>query len=132
VRPAGRRAAAAGLVLALGGARAAGAGEGAGGAFAEWARDDGLVRARIAYCGAAICATNTWVNDTGGDEKVGDKLIMTLARVDPTHWTGTAFDPKRRRDYSMEMSVAGDRLTTRGCLFAGIVCKGVGWSRFAR
>jgi uncharacterized protein (DUF2147 family) len=71
----------------------------------EWARDDGLVRARIANCGGAICATNVWVRNPAGDEKVGDRLEMTLNETTPNHWTGSAFDPQRNSTYSMEMSV---------------------------
>jgi uncharacterized protein (DUF2147 family) len=115
-----------GGLLALSGASAAGSANG------DWARDDGLIRTHIAACGEAICATNTWAKNPQGDEKVGDKLVMTLNATDPNHWTGSAFDPQRDRSYSMEMSVAGDRLTTRGCVLGGILCRSVGWTRMRR
>lgn len=127
-----RLAAAALVAMAALPAPGAAAADGIAGAQAEWARDDGQVRARIAPCGAAICATNTWVRNPEGDERVGDKLVMTLTPVDSTHWTGTAFDPKRHLTFSMAMSVAGDRLTTHGCVLAGILCRDVGWTRFSR
>ena len=119
-------------LAAIGGLLALGHARGADGADGEWSRDDGLVRARIASCGGAVCATNTWVKNPDGDEKIGDKLVLTLTRTDESHWTGSAFDPKRHLDFSMEMRVAGDRLTTRGCVFAGFVCRDVGWTRFNR
>jgi len=34
--------------------------------------------------------------------------------------------------YSMEMSVEGERMTTRGCVLDGLVCRSVGWSRLSR
>jgi uncharacterized protein (DUF2147 family) len=98
----------------------------------NWAREDGLVRAHIAGCGKAVCATNFWVKDPQGDEKVGDKLIMTLTEASPNHWTGEAFDPKRNRIYSMEMSLEDKHLTTQGCVMGGLFCRSVGWSRIGR
>ncbi len=103
----------------------------AGSADGDWARDDGLIRSRVAPCGAAVCATNIWAKNPQGDEKVGDKLVMTLNEIDANHWTGSAFDPQRNRTYSMEMSVAGDRMTTRGCILR-ILCRSVGWTRMTR
>jgi len=88
-----------------------------------------LIRTHIAACGGAICATNTWAKNPRGDEKVGDKLVMTLNETEADHWTGSAFDPQRDRTYAMEMSVAGNRLTTRGCILGGLLCRSVGWTR---
>jgi uncharacterized protein (DUF2147 family) len=97
-----------------------------------WARDDGLVRARIGPCGGAVCAVNTWVRDPAGSEKIGDRLVMTMQRSSSGHWSGSAFDPQRNVTYSMEMSVEGERMTTRGCVLDGLVCRSVGWSRLSR
>jgi uncharacterized protein (DUF2147 family) len=119
-------------VVAMGGLLALCSAGFAGSADGDWARDDGLVRTRIAPCGDAICATNFWAKNPQGDEKVGDKLVMTLKETAADHWTGSAFDPQRDRTYAMEMSVAGNRMTTRGCILGGILCKSVGWTRIAR
>jgi uncharacterized protein (DUF2147 family) len=97
-----------------------------------WARDDGLVRARIAPCGVKICATNTWVNDPAGSEKVGDKLVLTVIEASAGHWTGTAFDPRRNMTFSMDMNIDGARLTTQGCVLGRLVCRSVGWARVSR
>lgn len=98
----------------------------------EWARGDGLVRARIAPCGVKLCATNVWVKDPQGSEKVGDQLVMDLHETSAGHWTGSAFDPQRNLTYAMEMTAEGERLTTRGCVLGGLVCRGVTWTRVAR
>jgi uncharacterized protein (DUF2147 family) len=119
-------------VAAIGGLLAlCGAGV-AGNADGDWARDDGLIRTHIAACGNAICATNIWAKNPQGDEKVGDKLVMTLNEAAADHWTGSAFDPQRSRTYAMEMNVAGNRMTTRGCILGGLLCKSIGWTRMGR
>jgi uncharacterized protein (DUF2147 family) len=38
----------------------------AGDADGDWARDDGLIRTRIAPCGGGICATNFWAKKSAG------------------------------------------------------------------
>jgi uncharacterized protein (DUF2147 family) len=98
--------------------------------YGEWARDDGQIRTHIAPCGGNICATNTWAKNPQGDEKVGDKLVMTLKATDGERWEGAAFDPQRDRRYSMELSVSGNKMTTRGCVLTGILCRNAGWTRF--
>jgi len=119
-------------VGALGGLLSLCGAAGAGNADGDWARGDGLARTHIAACGGAICATNIWAKNPQGDEKVGNRLIMTLNETGADHWTGSAFDPQRDRTYAMEMSVAGNRLTTRGCILGGIFCRSVGWTRIVR
>jgi uncharacterized protein (DUF2147 family) len=131
VRPVGLWAARAAIVV-LGGLVACSGAFAASSADGTWARDDGLVKTRIAACGEAVCATNFWAKNPQGDEKVGDKLVMTLKETGTDHWTGSAFDPQRNRTYAMEMSVAGDRMTTRGCILGGLLCKSVGWTRIGR
>jgi uncharacterized protein (DUF2147 family) len=94
----------------------------------EWARDDGLVRTRLAPCGGKICAVNTWAKGDG-DEKAGDSFVLTLVATDRSHWTGSAFDRKRNLSYSMDMSLDKGQLTTRGCLAGSSLCKTVEWKR---
>jgi uncharacterized protein (DUF2147 family) len=44
-------------------------------------------------------------------------------------WTGSAFDLQRDQTYAMEMSVAGGRMTARGCIVGGLLCRSVEWTR---
>ena len=44
----------------------------------EYARDDGSVKVRLSQCGGKICVVNTWAKDPQGQEKAGDRFIMTL------------------------------------------------------
>jgi uncharacterized protein (DUF2147 family) len=93
-----------------------------------WMRDDGNAKVRIAKCGTAICATNLWIGDTSGGEEVGDKLIMSLSPRSPTTLAGKAYDPKRNMNYSVTVTVEGQRLVTRGCILGGVLCKNVYWT----
>jgi uncharacterized protein (DUF2147 family) len=93
-----------------------------------WARDDGNARVKIAPCGAKLCATNLWIKDTSKGEEVGDRLIMSLERKSDTELSGTAFDPKRDRTYSMTLIIGKNGLITRGCIIGGLLCRDVNWA----
>jgi uncharacterized protein (DUF2147 family) len=97
-----------------------------------WMRSDGNARVRIAPCGKNLCATNLWIGDTSKGEEVGDKLVMTLKPASDGVLKGTAYDPKRRLNYSMTLTVTGNGLTTRGCIVGGLICKNVGWTAVKR
>jgi uncharacterized protein (DUF2147 family) len=95
----------------------------------QWTRADGSVRARISRCGTKICATTTWVKNPNGEEKLGDKFIMTITAGGPGHWTGSALDARRNLRYTVDLLMEGDRLTTRGCLSGGTACINADWTR---
>ena len=97
-------------------------------AYGVWARGDGIARVRIAPCGAVLCATNVWVNDPSGKEAVGDKLVLTIAPT-PDGFAGKAYDPKRDMNFGFELRVDRDRITTKGCLVGGFLCKSTDWTR---
>ncbi|GLS18216.1 hypothetical protein GCM10007874_12320 [Labrys miyagiensis] len=105
------------------------AGGGFGDALGNWSRDDGDAKVRLAPCGAALCATNTWIRDPASSEKVGDRLEMKLQSSGADVWKGTAYDPQRQRSYAMTMSLKGGKLLTRGCVLGGWLCKSVSWTR---
>ncbi len=44
-------------------------------------------------------------------------------------WTGSAFNPDDGKTYSGRMTLSGDHLTTAGCVFGGLICKSVSWTR---
>ncbi|TBW40706.1 DUF2147 domain-containing protein [Siculibacillus lacustris] len=114
------------LALTLGGTAAEAAGPSP---LGLWARGDGRAKVRIEPCGAAICAINTWIKEGTPEEKVGDKLVMNVTPVDATHWSGTAFDPQRDRSYKMKLEIAEGRMTTSGCVLAGLLCADMAWTR---
>jgi uncharacterized protein (DUF2147 family) len=96
-----------------------------------WARGDGNARVRIAPCGDAICAVNTWVRDESSGEHVGDRLVMRVSGEGPT-MSGTAYDPQRKLNYNLEITLGAQSMTTRGCVLAGVICKSISWSRASR
>lgn len=95
----------------------------------QWARGDGNAKVRIAPCGSDICAVNTWIKPGTPREKTGDKLVMTIKAGADGNYAGTAFDPQRDMTYKLTVTVNGDKITTRGCIVAGLLCKGVDWTR---
>ncbi len=94
-----------------------------------WLRDDGNARVRIAPCGDKICATNLWIGDTSKGEEAGDRLVMSLQPKSADTLSGTAYDVKRKRSYSITVQVSNDALMTRGCILGGILCKNVHWKQ---
>lgn len=96
----------------------------------QWARGDGNARVKIASCGSNMCATNLWIKPGTPREKAGDTLVMTVRPDGGGLYSGTAFDPQRGLTYKLTVEVTGQRMTTRGCVLAGIVCKAVTWQRF--
>lgn len=96
-----------------------------------WRRGDGNADVRIAPCGPDLCAINTRIKDPSSGEAVGDRLIMKLAPRAGGVLAGTAYDPKRDRTYSVTVTVGTDGLMTRGCVFYGLLCRSVTWSRLS-
>ncbi|MGL4812493.1 MAG: DUF2147 domain-containing protein [Beijerinckiaceae bacterium] len=94
----------------------------------QWQRGDGNTRVRIERCGKALCAINTWVNDTSQGEMVGHRLEMNVAPSGERRLVGSAFDPQRDRSYGITIDYSPDRMSTRGCLL-GVLCKTVNWTR---
>lgn len=101
----------------------------AAGIEGQWRRGDGKARVNIAPCGADICATNTWIKPGTPREKAGDKLVMSVKPASGGGYSGTAFDPQRDRTYSLTITISGDQMTTRGCIVAGLLCRGIDWTR---
>jgi uncharacterized protein (DUF2147 family) len=95
----------------------------------EWARGDGNARVRIAPCGQDVCAINTWIRPGTRKEKAGDRLVMSIKPSGEGQYAGSAFDPQRNMTYKIDVSVNGNTMTTRGCIVAGLICKGINWSR---
>jgi uncharacterized protein (DUF2147 family) len=65
------------------------------------------------------------------DEHVGDRLVMKVAGSGSS-MSGTAYDPQRKLNYSLEIKYGTQSMQTRGCVLAGIICKSVSWARVAR
>jgi uncharacterized protein (DUF2147 family) len=102
----------------------------AGDASGVWLRTDtGGAKVRIAPCGAALCGNVIWLKDTSGKAKVGDRVFFDMVPAGDNAWSGKAFDPSEGKEYTGKMSLAGETLTTAGCVFGGLICKSVVWAR---
>jgi uncharacterized protein (DUF2147 family) len=95
----------------------------------QWARSDGNARVKIEPCGQNICAVNTWIKPGTPKEKAGDRLVMTIKPEADGIYSGSAFDPQRDLSYNITVTVNGDKMTTKGCVVAGLLCKGIDWTR---
>jgi len=95
-----------------------------------WARGDGIAKVKIEACGTDLCAINTWIRPGTKDEKVSDKLVMSVKPTGPATWSGKAFDPQRHLNYRLTMTMMGqNNMTTKGCILGGLICKNVAWTR---
>ncbi|MBP8937186.1 DUF2147 domain-containing protein [Agrobacterium genomosp. 3] len=95
----------------------------------NWARGDGQAKVLIAPCGENICATNTWIKPGTPKEKAGDRLIMDIKQTEAGSYSGTAFDPQRDKSYRITVTINSNGMTTKGCIVAGLLCKGINWTR---
>ena len=99
-------------------------------ATGEWKRDDGKAKVRFAACGGgAVCGSITWLRDADSLAKVGQQVFFDMKPNSDATWAGTAFNPDDGRTYTGKMTMAGDHLTTAGCVFGGLICKTVEWTR---
>jgi uncharacterized protein (DUF2147 family) len=95
-----------------------------------WMRGDGKARVRIAPCGDDLCAVNLWIRPGVKNEKVGDKLVMSVRQDSDAQWTGKAYDPQRKLTYKRTMTISdARRMTTTGCVLGGLICKDAHWTR---
>lgn len=94
-----------------------------------WLRDTGASKVRFAKCGEAMCGTISWLKDTSGPAKLGQRIFYDMKPAGAGKWSGSAFNPEDGKTYSGTMSLSGDTLTTAGCVFGGMICRSVKWSR---
>ena len=73
--------------------------------------------------------TNEWIKPNSGTEKVGEYIRLDLRASGPGRWKGTGHDPQRNLDFTTDMVIEGDHMTTSGCVLGGIVCRSTPWTR---
>lgn len=98
-------------------------------AVGRWDRDDGRGGIVIAPCGDSLCGHIVWLKEAAGPGHVGERVLFGMKRTGVDTWAGTAHNPEDGQDYSGTMTVAGNRLQTRGCMLGGLLCKSVGLFR---
>ena len=101
----------------------------AGDVLGEWLRDDGPGKVRFSQCSDAVCGFITAKNGPDDHGKIGQEVFFDMKPDGDSAWRGTAFNPEDGKEYSGKMSLAGAKLTTAGCVFGGLICKSLTWSR---
>lgn len=94
-----------------------------------WERDTGASRVRFSKCGEALCGSLSWLKDTNGPAKVGQRIFYDMKPNGANKWSGSAFNPEDGKTYSGTMTLSGSTLTTAGCVMGGLICRSVKWNR---
>ncbi|SDF25568.1 DUF2147 domain-containing protein [Bosea robiniae] len=94
-----------------------------------WERDTGASRVRFTKCGEAICGSLSWLKETNGPAKVGQRIFYDMKPNGANKWSGSAFNPEDGKTYSGTMTLSGSTLTTAGCVMGGLICRSVKWNR---
>ena len=94
-----------------------------------WLRENGASHVRIAPCGDALCGFVAWVKDPDSASEVGMKVFFDMKPSSPGIWEGQAFNPEDQKTYTGKMVLDGNALKTSGCVFGGLICKSVNWTR---
>ena len=94
-----------------------------------WLREDGTAQVRFAPCGDAVCGFVAWVQDPAHASDIGLKVFSDMKTADPGEWKGSAFNPEDGKTYTGKMLLEGAGLKTSGCVFGGLICKSVNWTR---
>ena len=90
----------------------------AGDVNGEWMRTDGKAKVRFASCGEGVCGAISWLKDPKNDPaKIGQQVFFDMKPRGDNVWAGSAFNPEDGKTYSGKMTLAGDHLTTAGCVF---------------
>lgn len=97
--------------------------------FGKWFRGDGGAKVDIYECGNNVCAKNFWIKSDIKDEKIGDVLVMSLKPDGTNQLSGKASDPQRNLSYNIKINHSTNVMTTKGCVFGGIICKKVSWKK---
>ena len=92
-------------------------------------RDTGASRVRFTKCGEALCGSLSWLKDTNGPAKVGQRIFYDMKPNGANKWSGSAFNPEDGKTYSGTMTLSGNTLTTAGCVMGGLICRSVKWNR---
>ena len=95
-----------------------------------WMRSDGAAKVRFGPCGGGYCGSIVWLRDPGkSPAQVGQQVFFGMGQSGPNTWTGSAHNPEDGRDYDGSMTMAGNRLVTKGCALGGMICKTTNWVR---
>lgn len=95
----------------------------------------GYLYVRIAPCGADLCGTIAQAYDKAGQpspdyEHTGKKMLWDMqAKGGGAYGGGKIWAPDSDKTYGSKMSLSGNKLTVKGCVAGGLICRGQDWTR---
>ena len=114
-----------------------------------WTTDKGKGRVEIVSCAApkqGLCGTIVWIsepNDKEGkpqtdkankDKSLRSRPIVGLPifegwrEAGANKWKGAVYDPEDGQSYDVDITLAGDKLTLKGCI--AFLCESDTWERY--
>jgi uncharacterized protein (DUF2147 family) len=114
-----------------------------------WSTDQGKGRVDIVNCAPpkqGLCGTIVWIsqpNDKDGRPQtdkanknaslrnrpiVGLQIFQGWRGAGPNKWKGAVYDPEDGRDYDVDITLSGDKLTLTGCV--AFLCDSDTWVRY--
>ena len=114
-----------------------------------WTTDKGKGRVEIVKCAApkqGLCGTIVWIsepNDKQGKPQtdqanknaslrnrpiVGLQIFEGWKEAGANKWTGPVYDPEDGQSYDVDITLAGDKLTLKGCI--AFLCNSDTWDRY--
>ena len=94
-----------------------------------WLRTDGKTKVKFSSCGGAVCGHVVWIKDKDSLARIGERVFYDMTPAGENHWQGSAYNPDDGKTYSGKMTLAGESLTTAGCVLGGMICKSFSWTR---
>ena len=97
--------------------------------------DGGFLHVDIAPCGADFCGTIKSAFKEGGSPSLqyphlGKSIIKKMqANGSGSYSGGTVWAPDVDKTYTSKMSLKGSKLTVKGCVAGGLICRGQDWKR---
>ncbi|MEX0284618.1 MAG: DUF2147 domain-containing protein [Paracoccaceae bacterium] len=97
--------------------------------------EGGYLHVQIGACGNALCGTIAKAFDASGQssgdyEHLGKRLIWDMqAKGDGSYSGGKVWAPDTDKTYRSKMSLSGNKLTVKGCVAGGAICRGQDWTR---
>ena len=95
----------------------------------------GWLHVKIASCGTALCGTidmayNADGSDHASYEHVGKRMIWDMKSAgDGSYSGGKIWAPDKDKTYKSKMSLSGNKLTVKGCVAGGAICRGQTWTK---
>jgi uncharacterized protein (DUF2147 family) len=114
-----------------------------------WSTDKGKGRVEIVNCAApkqGLCGTIVWIsepNDKSGKPQtdkanknpalrnrpiIGLPIFEGWRESGANKWKGSVYDPEDGQSYDIDITLAGDKLTLRGCI--AFLCDSETWDRY--